>query len=54
MRVTVMDVVGSGEKQGSKSADPGRGRASENPGAGARLLGWLHELRDGMRPGVIS
>lgn len=48
-----MDVVGSGEKQGSKSAEPARGRASENPGAGACLLGWLHEPQDGMRPGVI-
>lgn len=53
MHVTVMDVVGSEEKQGSKSADPGRGRASENPGAGACLRGWLHELQDGMRPDVI-
>lgn len=53
MHVTVMDAVGSGEKQGSKSAGPARGRASENPGAGASLLGWLREPQDGMRPGVI-
>lgn len=38
MHVTVMDVVGSGGGQGSKSADPGRARASEN--SGAELTCW--------------